>query len=474
VPIPAATTPKAVLFSWAFGVFVLALAWSRGLALSTTPIGVSEEHFALGQRLYRTGSLAAGSDPGVLRPPGYPAFVAATLRFRDAFAAMRGLEPTQVGADEDAVLLGQCLVVAATATAIFAFGAMLLPALEAACVGLVFACGPISLALVGLSSYQTLHVLGLAVGTVQLAFAARLPRGKPLDGLLPGVLWGAATLIRPVSLILPPFVFLLARIRRGGAWRAAALFTLLFTVGMAFPILPYTVRNYHVTGRFVLVNVQAGFQLWGATEPRPPSPDDSLSWLDLWHQYGITIYRRVTGDAEYDLAVFSSHVIELEAAFRREALRNLRRRPSVYLHNLVDNLERFCGDPMASWPMTFADQNHLPRARTRLLVGAYSLGLLLLALPGLARGLWRRDPAAWTLFLVFCSLASAHVIGFFYERYSYVKLPLLAMAFTITLTSLRGRSIALGPAHVRLRLAAVLAVAALVCSGLATVLLLAQ
>ena len=212
----------------------------------------------------------------MLRPPGYPAFVAATLHLRDTFAAMRGLGPTQAGADEDAVLFGQCLVVAATATVIFAFGATLLPPLEAACAGLVFACGPIGVALVGLRSYHLLHILGLAVGTAQLAFAARAPSGRPLGTLLPGVLWGIATLVRPVSLILPPFVFLLARLRRGGAWRSAALFTLLFTVGMAIPILPYTVRNYSITGRLVPVNVQAASRS-GPRQRADPRPTRSSS-----------------------------------------------------------------------------------------------------------------------------------------------------------------------------------------------------
>jgi lysylphosphatidylglycerol synthetase-like protein (DUF2156 family) len=141
---------------------------------------------------------------------------------------------------------------------------------------------------------------------------------------------------------------------------------------------------------------------------------------------------------------------------------------------VVDNLGRFGSDPMASWPTTFADQNLLPRSRTRFLVGAYSLGLLLLALPGLIRGLWRRDALAWTVSVVFCSLAAAHAIGFFYERYAYVKLPLLAMAFTITLASIGDRSIVLGRTRRRLRLAAVLAVSVLVCSASATVLLLAR
>jgi hypothetical protein len=463
-----------VLFAWALGVFLLALAWSRSVALATTPTGASEDHFALGQRLYRTGSLAAEGDPGVLRPPGYPAFVAATLHVRDFVAQMRGSDGIEAVSDEDAVLFGQCLVLAATATVVFAFGASVLPPLEAASAGLILACGPVAIALVGLRSYHCVHILGLAAATAQLALASRAPERRPIGPLLPGVLWGITTLVRPVTLILPPFVFILARLQRGGSRRSAAFFMLLFTAGMALPLVPYTLRNYSVTGRFIPVNVQAGFQVWGATIPRPSSSEDSMTWLVLWRQYGMNIYRQVTGDAEYDLRVFRSRVVELEAAFRRQAFRNLRRDPSVYLHNVADNLRRFCSDPMASWPTTFADLNQLPRSRTRLLVSAYSVALLLLAVPGLSRCLWRRDASAWTVFLVFCSLAAAHAMGFFYERYGYVKLPLLAMAFTSTLAALEDRSIVLGRSHVRVRLAAVLAVTVLLGSASATLLMVAR
>jgi hypothetical protein len=203
-------------------------------------------------------------------------------------------------------------------------------------------------------------------------------------------------------------------------------------------------------------------------------PEESHSWLALWRQYGITIYRQVTGHTEYDLGVFSSQVFELEDAFKRQAFRNLRRRPSVYLHNVVNNLWRFCSDPMANWPSTFADQNQLSLSRTRFLVGAYAIGLLLLALPGLIQGLRRRDASAWTLFLVFCAFAMAHAITFLNPRYTYVKLPLLAMGFTITLAAFDHRSISLGRTRVRLRLAAVLGVAMLICSASATALLLAR
>lgn len=458
--------------------FALALAWSLAVVRVTLPIGASEEHFAIGQRLYRTGSLAGENDPGVLRPPGYPAFVAAALHLRDALVAMRGLDATRVGAaeaaDEDAVLLGHCLLAAATATVTFAFAATRLGLFEAACAGLVLACGPLTVALLGLRSYQLLHVLSAAAATAQLAFAASAPGRSSLHVVWAGTLWGIATLVRPVTLILPPFVFLLARVRRGGAWRPAAVFTLLFTAGMAIPILPYAARNYSITGRFVPVNVQGGFALWATTAARPRDGEGFLSWPQVWNEYGMTLYRNVTGDPEYDLATFSTHVVELEDAFRRQALRNLRRSPSVYLGNVANNLWRFASDPMASWPRTFSDQNQLAAARTRSLVGAWSGGLLLLALPGLVLGLVRRDASAWTLLLVFAAIATAHAVTFLNARYTYVKLPLLAMASTLTILALADRSTTLGRSRVQVRLAAVLAAILLVVSAWATLVLLAR
>jgi hypothetical protein len=67
----------------------------------------------------------------------------------------------------------------------------------------------------------------------------------------------------------------------------------------------------------------------------------------------------------------------------------------------------------------------------------------------------------------------AHAFTFLNQRYTDVKLPLLAMGFAITLAALGDRSIGLGRTRVRLRLAAVLAVATLVLSASATLLLLA-
>ena len=58
---------------------------------------------------------------------------------------------------------------------------------------------------------------------------------------------------------------------------------------MAIPILPYTVRNYSITGRLVLVNVQGGFALWATTADRPQAHEEFLSWPALWEKHGMTL-----------------------------------------------------------------------------------------------------------------------------------------------------------------------------------------
>jgi hypothetical protein len=61
------------------------------------------------------------------------------------------------------------------------------------------------------------------------------------------------------------------------------------------------------------------------------------------------------------------------------------------------------------------------------------------------------------VFLVFCSLAVAHSLTYLNQRFSYVKLPLLAMGVVFTLASLGDRSLPLARSDMRVRLGAVLA-----------------
>jgi hypothetical protein len=138
-----------------------------------------------------------------------------------------------------------------------------------------------------------------------------------------------ATLVRPVSLLLPPFVLLAARWAGGrGSWRAAVRFSCLFTLGMALIIAPFTLRNYRLTKRVIVVNAQDGYAIWGLSATKNPA-GDIAAWGMLWKEEGERIFRSVTGSS-YSIETLYEHDLALNDAFRAEAIRNIRRDPWMF------------------------------------------------------------------------------------------------------------------------------------------------
>jgi hypothetical protein len=100
-----------------------------------------------------------------------------------------------------------------------------------------------------------------------------------------GVLLGFGALMRSDSLALPlamlAFVLLARRLAPAAAgphhgWVTLAGNALAMFVAMSCVVLPWTVRNYQVLGKFILVDVHGGYVLWISTYP-----EDWLEWKPL-------------------------------------------------------------------------------------------------------------------------------------------------------------------------------------------------
>ena len=156
---------------------------------------------------------------------------------------------------------------AAAATLLFVWLAGWLRPELALAAAILFGLSPLTVAWVGMLHYAALHLLGLvaAMWALQRAFLA--PERRRFM-LLTGALVGLLTLVRPVTLVLPAFAFVALLVRARGSWRPALRATALLTLGMAAVILPWTARNYAVSGRFVPVNLQAGVVAWGPPRRR--------------------------------------------------------------------------------------------------------------------------------------------------------------------------------------------------------------
>jgi len=84
--------------------------------------------------------------------------------------------------------------------------------------------------------------------------------------LLTGLVLGAAALVQP-SIQLFFLVLLCYEIARRASWRAAGLRIVLAIVGMAVVIAPWSIRNYRVFGKVVVISTNGGSTLYRANNP---------------------------------------------------------------------------------------------------------------------------------------------------------------------------------------------------------------
>jgi hypothetical protein len=443
---PSPTAPPSWRRPAALAVFlatVAACAFSLSARRQLGPLsGLTDEWHPLGANLAVHGVLGSGTTPSILRPPGYPAFVAAVLRAADPPSASTLEYRVRV---RPLVYAAQAVVLAATAALLFLWlCGWIRPGLALAA-GLALGLSPLAVAWVGLLHYTVLHVLGLVASMWALQAALERPE-RPARMVLTGVLLGLVTLVRPVTLLLPAFV-LAALWLRLRSWGPALRATALFVSGMAVAILPWTARNFAVSGRLVPVNLQAGVVLWGATEKPLPWDADHYLWFGLGPEL-LRIHTAVTGRPGYDLPTFERYLPELEAAYRQEAWRNLRHKPGVYARNVARAAWAYLAQTSTALPRAFVRLQGEPEPRTqpewfelgptdelrsprfatalRLLYGAITL----LAAGGLALGVRARDRSLLGPVALAACVGAAHALTHLDLLHHYLRVPFaLVLAF---------------------------------------------
>jgi hypothetical protein len=460
-------------------VFLLTLAAAGALLQLRRPLlslgGLTDEWFPLALNLAAFGTLGWADEPMVMRPPGYPAFVAGLLRLTTRVP----VPPTASYhlAAIAVVCAAQAVLLAATATMLFAWLRPRVGDAIAFAAALVFGLNPYSLVLPGLLHYSVLHQFLLVAGSLALERALERSETSLRPLAAAGALWGLAALVRPVTLPLPALVVLMI-LARGLRGRRAAKAALVFAAAMAAVIAPWTARNFRLTGRLAPVNVQAWSVLWGSTvEPLGMEPDE-YQWAKVAGRHMRPIYRRVTGE-DYDYFRMLRHSDALEAAYREEALANFRRQPRVYLWNVArgfaslatqlntalvsthQRVQRTNGMARQEWFWTGAEAERQPTRTSRataLLAGA----LTLLAAIGIGAGIARRDAFLAVPLLVYLCVAIAHSLTLVDFMYYYVRVPFLVVFAALGLDALgrRGPLLAAALAGLAAVLGAVLLVGA--------------
>jgi hypothetical protein len=399
--------------------------------------GLLDEWYVLGLNLSIHGTLGAGQAPSLFRAPGYPAVEAVAIRaLAGPWPAANAAEYVEAG--RRAVYLVQALLLAISSAIAFLWLRGLVRAQVAFVAALLLGLNPYALVFTGALRYDILFLTGVLASCWALEGA--LKRQPPSAALLlhAGVWCGLTTLVRPLLLAFPAFL-LLAIWFRMRTLRPALRATAWVGLGMALTIAPYTARNLLVSGRPVLVSAQTWSAVWGSTVKRLPIRPNSYRWYGLSREV-VVLYTRVTGEANYSSATWLRYSLEIEDAFRAEALANLRAQPIVYVANCVGSLYSFAVDSNTSVLTAFQETQHAPvrqfqfsdgrRDALRPSIVSRSYGVLmgcltLLAAAGVVMGLRLRDGALALPAAFWMCLWLGHGLTYMDMLYYFVKLPFL-------------------------------------------------
>lgn len=417
---------------------------------------------ALGLNLADHGVLGTGTDPTMFKPPGYPLFVAAVLvgtvgpppptealsRFPGT-SELHGMalpyEPAYLERAARVVYWAHAVLLGGAAALLFLWFSECYRAGVALIAALLFGGNPYSVILAGMLHYSVLHLFALVAGGYVLHRALRQEGPAVRTWVAAGLVWGLVTLIRPVTLLLPPFVFLAILLSTRFSWTRSLSRALVFTAGMALAIAPWTLRNYALSGHVVPVSAQGWMSVWAATVRPVPIQPNHYRWKTLRDRL-MPLLKRVPQERLRSDPESVADNLAMEAELREVTLRNLRRRPGVYLQNMARSFVTFNlhvnsvlvkvyqrlqvpGPPLGDWYWPGNPQDFHPPHASRAFA-AFVAVLTVLGGAGVVLAARDADPTLLAPGAVYLCLLVAHSATWMDLMYYYVKLPLVfAFAF---------------------------------------------
>jgi 4-amino-4-deoxy-L-arabinose transferase-like glycosyltransferase len=199
--------------------------------------------------------------PTSFRAPGLPFFLAALY--------------VPFGHSYPAAYLGFCALGALTCLCTFAIARELLDERRARLAGVLAAVYPANVHLAGCFLSENLFLPLFAFGLWLMIRSLKQPSLLRLSGA--GLALGAATLTRPFALLLLPLFAAILAWRQLGQRRFQILPHLVWGMAFLLPIVPWTLRNYHVHGKPVLIATNGGSTFYGSNNDRV---------VTEWRQFG--------------------------------------------------------------------------------------------------------------------------------------------------------------------------------------------
>jgi len=249
-------------------------------------------------------SLRAGPVEPFARAPGYPVFL-----------ALVGGGRTETSDVPLAVKIAQAIIGAGGVLFVGALSGRLAGSRGATAAAWIAACYPPLVAISARAFSEALYwPLGLAAAWLISSAAATSGSRAAWTAAVGGIVTGGCTLVRPAMIVFVALgaIWLL--------WRRWPRRAVMFLLGVALIVAPWTVRNYEREGRLVIVASEGGVTFWTGNHPLARGDGDLAANPDLKRA------SQALKAAHPDLSE-----AQMEPVYYREALEWIRAHPIDWL-----------------------------------------------------------------------------------------------------------------------------------------------
>lgn len=242
--------------------FSFRLLW--GLAIPIIPVSDSSAYDVFARNLAQGNGYGwEPNQPTAYWPVGASAIYALLFRF--------------LGHDYVVVMLFQVVVGVAVVALAMALARRWFGETVAVATGWILACWPLLIQYTTILASELFFLLFLLIAFWLASLPGRTWFARVLGS---GVALAAASYVRPTALVMAPLLFLKDAVRR--EYRPTAVLACIVTVVvMMVCILPWTIRNWHVFDRVVLISTNGGANLWMGNNPKSDTGYMELPELNI-------------------------------------------------------------------------------------------------------------------------------------------------------------------------------------------------
>jgi dolichol-phosphate hexosyltransferase len=357
-------------------------------------------------------------EPSALRAPVYPLFLAFVY--------------STIGEDDRSVLLAQTLVLASGWAMLTALAAVLFGHRVALLTCLLSALNPYLGRWAAPRLTEAVY-MALMIGCV-LAFVRGLTYSRVLPFVAAGILWGAAVLCRPASVVLLPLMLAVIYLFSPRVQKRHDASALLLLAGLA-ALTPWVVRNWIAFQAYIPLQVHAvGANFWLTTLDPEDQPVVTFNgMIERWRVKYPEVQQYTDAGAN------TLRRREAERRLTSEAIRRIKDHPGAYLSARMMAYPRLWLHSGRLWYGSISFSTALAAGRYDIVCVKVLLFLLLslvpLALTALGafryRRSWRR---LLPLFIVPIALTVVHIPMWIEDRYGMPAVPFFLVLVALSLS----------------------------------------